>query len=68
MRMIYVVFAALLMVLMATPGNSQSKKSCSGCCSRTCAKGQKGVHTEGCRRRYCCMSRRKKKQSRDFQC
>uniref|UniRef100_A0A8B9Q3Z8 Uncharacterized protein n=1 Tax=Apteryx owenii TaxID=8824 RepID=A0A8B9Q3Z8_APTOW len=61
MRIIYVVFAALLMVLMATPGKGQSKKSCSGYCSRTCAKGQKGGHTEGCGKRYCCMSQRKKK-------
>uniref|UniRef100_A0A8C6ZEC9 Uncharacterized protein n=1 Tax=Nothoprocta perdicaria TaxID=30464 RepID=A0A8C6ZEC9_NOTPE len=61
MRMIYVVFAALLMVLIATPGKGQPKKSCNRYCSRTCAKGQKGEHAEGCGKRYCCMLQRKKK-------
>uniref|UniRef100_A0A8B9SH05 Beta-defensin n=1 Tax=Anas platyrhynchos TaxID=8839 RepID=A0A8B9SH05_ANAPL len=63
MKIIYVVFAVFLMALMATPGKSQSKKSCNGYCSRTCAKGEREVHPEDCRRTSCCLRHRKKKSS-----
>ncbi|NXG56460.1 CYGN protein, partial [Hemiprocne comata] len=56
MRFLYLVFAVILLVSLATPGYGQVRKHCPkvGYCSSKCSKADIWSHSYDCKY-YCCM-------------